>query len=272
MALNVSPAIWCITGHRLRFCKESKREDLDIVWNSRVLGSGDHPQQGKHFFPVMHLSPNLLPACVGICQEQIHFFLIEQFKFALWAISFSSPLLFFLLFRATTKQWTGGHLESWFMRWLLGTLPSLLISPSRSMRKLCLARFVQKGFQFHTYTRPCILNFLVSSSLEMYRIVTPYMVEQVLHQSGNAHSVFPVLQVRFPSHFSSDLKDLLRNLLQVDLTKRFGNLKNGVNDIKNHKWFATTDWIAIYERKVGKKPWSLNAFVEHPIWSNIYTL
>ena len=47
------------------------------------------------------------------------------------------------------------------------------------------------------------------------------------------------------------MKDLLRNLLQVDLTKRFGNLKNGVNDIKNHKWFSTTDWIAIYERKVG---------------------
>lgn len=55
--------------------------------------------------------------------------------------------------------------------------------------------------------------------------------------------------MRFPSHFSSDLKDLLRNLLQVDLTKRYGNLKNGVNDIKGHKWFATTDWIAIYERK-----------------------
>jgi serine/threonine protein kinase len=67
------------------------------------------------------------------------------------------------------------------------------------------------------------------------------------------------LQVRFPSHFSSDLKDLLRNLLQVDLTKRFGNLKNGVSDIKTHKWFATTDWIAIYQRKV----WfcsSFNAF------------
>ncbi|XP_053869141.1 cAMP-dependent protein kinase catalytic subunit alpha-like [Malaclemys terrapin pileata] len=55
---------------------------------------------------------------------------------------------------------------------------------------------------------------------------------------------------RFPSHFSSKLRDLLRNLLQVDLTKRFGNLENGVNDIKNHKWFATTDWIAIYQRKV----------------------
>ncbi|XP_043550649.1 cAMP-dependent protein kinase catalytic subunit alpha-like isoform X3 [Chiloscyllium plagiosum] len=56
-------------------------------------------------------------------------------------------------------------------------------------------------------------------------------------------------KVRFPSHFSSDLKDLLRNLLQVDLTKRFGNLRNGVNDIKNHKWFANTDWLSIYKRK-----------------------
>ncbi|XP_076306966.1 cAMP-dependent protein kinase catalytic subunit alpha-like isoform X4 [Tachypleus tridentatus] len=57
-------------------------------------------------------------------------------------------------------------------------------------------------------------------------------------------------KVRFPSHFTSDLKDLLRNLLQVDLTKRFGNLKNGVNDIKNHKWFTTLDWIAMYQKKV----------------------
>jgi len=61
-----------------------------------------------------------------------------------------------------------------------------------------------------------------------------------------------LLQVRFPSHFSSDLKDLLRNLLQVDLTKRFGNLRNGVNDIKGHKWFLSTDWIAVYQRKVGE--------------------
>ena len=64
--------------------------------------------------------------------------------------------------------------------------------------------------------------------------------------------------VRFPSHFSSDLKDLLRNLLQVDLTKRYGNLKNGVNDIKGHKWYATTDWIAIYQKKV--RNWKKQTF------------
>ena len=64
------------------------------------------------------------------------------------------------------------------------------------------------------------------------------------------HFVVIVVQVRFPGHFSSDLKDLLRNLLQVDLTKRFGNLRNGVNDIKNHRWFTSTDWIATYQKKV----------------------
>jgi len=56
--------------------------------------------------------------------------------------------------------------------------------------------------------------------------------------------------LRFPSHFSVNLKDLLKNLLQVDLTKRVGNLKNGVTDVKQHKWFQNIDWMAIYEKKI----------------------
>jgi len=57
-------------------------------------------------------------------------------------------------------------------------------------------------------------------------------------------------KVRYPSHFSADLKDLLKNLLQVDITNRFGNLKNGATDIKSHKWFTGVDWIALYQRKI----------------------
>ena len=64
------------------------------------------------------------------------------------------------------------------------------------------------------------------------------------------HSLAFFRQVRFPSHFTAELKDLLRNLLQVDLTKRYGNLKNGVADIKNHRWFQSIDWIAVYQKKV----------------------
>lgn len=49
--------------------------------------------------------------------------------------------------------------------------------------------------------------------------------------------------------FNAAVRKICFCYLQVDLTKRYGNLKNGVNDIKGHKWFATTDWIAIYQKK-----------------------
>ncbi|OQV26088.1 cAMP-dependent protein kinase catalytic subunit alpha [Hypsibius exemplaris] len=53
-----------------------------------------------------------------------------------------------------------------------------------------------------------------------------------------------------PSHFTHDLKDLIKNILKTDLTRRYGNLKNGVGDIKHHRWFAGTDWLALYEKKL----------------------
>ena len=59
-----------------------------------------------------------------------------------------------------------------------------------------------------------------------------------------------------------DLKDLLKNLLQVDLTKRIGNLKNGVNDVKQHKWFQNIDWMAIFEKRV-KAPYLPREEYEH---------
>lgn len=56
-------------------------------------------------------------------------------------------------------------------------------------------------------------------------------------------------KVRYPTHFSNESKDLLRNLLQVDVTKRFGNLKNGPNDIKTHPWFNGLDWLGSYHKQ-----------------------
>jgi len=46
------------------------------------------------------------------------------------------------------------------------------------------------------------------------------------------------------------MKDLIRNVLQTDLSKRFGNLKNGVGDIKKHRWFNSVDWVAILQQQV----------------------
>lgn len=55
---------------------------------------------------------------------------------------------------------------------------------------------------------------------------------------------------RCPSSFSTDLRDLIRNTLQVDITKRYGVMKNSVLDFKNHKWFKGIEWDAILNCKV----------------------
>ncbi|XP_034172682.1 cAMP-dependent protein kinase catalytic subunit 1 [Osmia lignaria lignaria] len=55
---------------------------------------------------------------------------------------------------------------------------------------------------------------------------------------------------KFAHHFGEELKDILKNILQVDLTRRYGNLKGGSMDIKGHKWFQSTDWNQIYHQKI----------------------
>lgn len=57
-------------------------------------------------------------------------------------------------------------------------------------------------------------------------------------------------KVRYPSHFSQPLKDLLKRLLTADLTKRYGNLKGGAADIKNHAWFEGVNWDLVYSRQI----------------------
>ena len=49
-------------------------------------------------------------------------------------------------------------------------------------------------------------------------------------------------KVRFPRNFDKHAKSLVKSLLQPEPTNRIGNLKNGVNEIKTHKWFEDTDW------------------------------
>jgi protein kinase A len=56
----------------------------------------------------------------------------------------------------------------------------------------------------------------------------------------------------YPPHFTAELNDLLRSLIQVDLTKRLGNLKGGIHDIKSHVWFSSVDFMAIYQKEVSK--------------------
>ena len=60
-------------------------------------------------------------------------------------------------------------------------------------------------------------------------------------------------KIKFPSNFDADAKSLVKHLLVADLTKRYGNLKGGVGDIKEHRWYKPLDWAALL-RKAVKAP------------------
>jgi hypothetical protein len=50
-------------------------------------------------------------------------------------------------------------------------------------------------------------------------------------------------KVKFPKFFDKCGKSLVKRLLQQDLSKRYGNLIGGCNDIKNHKFFKEMEFF-----------------------------
>eukprot|EP00929_Paragymnodinium_shiwhaense_P049960 TRINITY_DN2518_c0_g1_i2.p1 TRINITY_DN2518_c0_g1~~TRINITY_DN2518_c0_g1_i2.p1 ORF type:complete len:325 (+),score=92.55 TRINITY_DN2518_c0_g1_i2:140-1114(+) len=63
-------------------------------------------------------------------------------------------------------------------------------------------------------------------------------------------------KVYFPKYFDKNAKALVKKLNTADLSKRFGNLKDGPNDILKHKWFETLDFQKLekYETPAPYKP------------------
>jgi len=57
-------------------------------------------------------------------------------------------------------------------------------------------------------------------------------------------------KIVFPKLFDKNAKGLVKKLLTADLGKRYGNLKNGVDDIKTHKWFKDINWDDLAAKKV----------------------
>lgn len=56
--------------------------------------------------------------------------------------------------------------------------------------------------------------------------------------------------VKFPKYVSADATSLLKGLFIKDPDKRLGSDPNGVEHIKQHPFFSTIDWAAIYDKKI----------------------
>lgn len=57
-------------------------------------------------------------------------------------------------------------------------------------------------------------------------------------------------KIKFPSSFDPNAKSLVKHLLEADLTKRYGNLKGGVNDIKGHRLFKNLDFSQLLAKSL----------------------
>ena len=54
--------------------------------------------------------------------------------------------------------------------------------------------------------------------------------------------------LKFPKHVDSDSKSIIKHLLESDLSKRYGNLKNQAQDVKDHRFFDHINWKSLYDR------------------------
>lgn len=81
---------------------------------------------------------------------------------------------------------------------------------------------------------------------EMVSGKSPFYHEKVIRMFENAASGSYLM----PTDISLELQDLITNILQTDVSKRYGNLFNGVDDIKNHKWFSSIQWQSLFNRQI----------------------
>ncbi|XP_057321919.1 cGMP-dependent protein kinase, isozyme 1-like isoform X2 [Microplitis mediator] len=54
--------------------------------------------------------------------------------------------------------------------------------------------------------------------------------------------------VRFPEYMKPNAVDIIRKLLADKSVERLGYLRNGIMDIRNHKWFKLFDWKSLRNR------------------------
>jgi serine/threonine protein kinase len=57
-------------------------------------------------------------------------------------------------------------------------------------------------------------------------------------------------KIKFSSDFDDKSKSLIKHLLEPDLSKRYGNLNNGVDDIKNHAFFRSMNWDKLLRQEI----------------------
>lgn len=57
-------------------------------------------------------------------------------------------------------------------------------------------------------------------------------------------------RIEWPKHMDPIVKDLVKKLLVTDRTKRLGNMRQGAEDVKRHRWFKLVDWTQVISFRI----------------------
>ena len=71
----------------------------------------------------------------------------------------------------------------------------------------------------------------------------------------NVYKMIINTKPKYPDGFDKELKSLTKHLLRRDLSKRYGNMVDGVQDIKTHRFFDELDWSALMLKQI-KAPYT----------------
>ena len=79
------------------------------------------------------------------------------------------------------------------------------------------------------------------------------------HNDHNEHVFTKILRGRFdsPAEFSPTLEDICRRLIVKEPKHRLGCSKYESKEVRNHSWFISIDWMAIYNQLIPSPTTSL---------------
>ncbi|EFA04087.1 cGMP-dependent protein kinase, isozyme 1-like Protein [Tribolium castaneum] len=79
---------------------------------------------------------------------------------------------------------------------------------------------------------------------------TPFRTNDASHMRTYNKILTGIDSVEFPSYVSSKARNIIEKLCRAIPSERLGCQRNGVKDIKSHRWFLGFDWVKLNEGKL----------------------
>lgn len=117
--------------------------------------------------------------------------------------------------------------------------------------------------------------FFVSFLLAAFRLAGVLIYEMLVgyppFYADNPFGIYEKIlngKYEWPRLMDPVAKDLVKKLLVPDRVKRLGNMKNGAEDVRRHRWFKHLDWDDVYNRRITVS----NMFLSLSLFSVFYSM